>query len=82
MAALALYRQLPPARTSRSTASLFSQILIAAALIAVAIVLFMGLANMMKGGSANRSQQLMRWRVILQFAAIVVIMATIFFTSR
>jgi hypothetical protein len=26
----------------------------------VAVVLLLGLANMMKGGSANRSQQLMR----------------------
>ena len=29
----------------------------------------------MRGGSANRSQTLMRWRVILQFIAILVMMA-------
>jgi uncharacterized membrane-anchored protein len=52
------------------------------ALGAVAIVLFMGLANMMKGGSANRSQQLMRWRVILQAIAIVVVMIVAFIASR
>ncbi len=52
------------------------------ALGAVAIVLFMGLANMMKGGSANRSQQLMRWRVILQAVAIVVVMIVAFIASR
>jgi hypothetical protein len=40
------------------------QILSFLALGAVAVVLLLGLANMMKGGSANRSQQLMRWRVI------------------
>jgi hypothetical protein len=48
-----------------------------AAIIAVAIVLVLGLVNMMRGGSPNRSQKLMRLRVLLQFVAIVVIMATI-----
>jgi hypothetical protein len=33
--------------------------------------------NMMRGGSPNRSQKLMRLRVLLQFVAIIVIMATI-----
>ena len=47
---------------------------IMAALAAVAIVLFLGLWNMLRGGSANRSQKLMRWRVILQFFAIIVVM--------
>ncbi|VAW13230.1 hypothetical protein MNBD_ALPHA09-836 [hydrothermal vent metagenome] len=44
---------------------------------AVGIVLLLGLWNMMRGGSANRSQTLMRWRVGLQFAAVVVIMVVI-----
>jgi hypoxia induced protein len=44
---------------------------------AVAFVLLLGLINMMRGGSPNRSQQLMRMRVLLQFVAIIVIMATI-----
>jgi hypothetical protein len=44
---------------------------------AVAIVLLLGLINMARGGPATRSQSLMRWRVILQFIAIVVIMATV-----
>jgi uncharacterized membrane protein len=48
-----------------------------AAVIAVAIVLVLGLVNMMRGGSPNRSQKLMRMRVLLQFVAIVIIMATI-----
>lgn len=38
---------------------------------AVAVVLVMGLINMLRGGSPNKSQQLMRWRVILQFAAVL-----------
>lgn len=49
---------------------------------AVFVVLLLGLFNMMRGGSANRSQTLMRWRVILQFVAVVVIMAAIWFAAR
>ncbi|MDR3492967.1 MAG: twin transmembrane helix small protein [Ancalomicrobiaceae bacterium] len=47
---------------------------IMAALAAVAIVLLLGLWNMLRGGSANLSQKLMRWRVVLQFFAIIVVM--------
>ncbi len=44
---------------------------------AVAIVLVLGLVNMMRGGSPNTSQRLMRLRVLLQFVAVVIIMVTI-----
>jgi membrane protein DedA with SNARE-associated domain len=44
---------------------------------AVAVVLVLGLINMMRGGSPNTSQKLMRMRVLLQFVAIIVIMTTI-----
>jgi hypothetical protein len=54
-----------------------STYLVPAAIVAVAIVLLLGLLNMMRGGSPNRSQKLMRLRVLLQFVAIVAIMATI-----
>ena len=53
-----------------------------AAIVAVAIVLLLGLVNMMRGGSPNRSQKLMRLRVLMQFVAIVVIMATICIMGR
>ena len=53
-----------------------------AAIVAVAIVLLLGLINMMRGGSSNRSQKLMRLRVLLQFVAIVVIMATVWAMGR
>ena len=53
-----------------------------AAIIAVAVVLVLGLVNMMRGGSPNRSQKLMRLRVLLQFVAIVVIMLTIWAMGR
>jgi uncharacterized membrane protein len=56
--------------------------LVPAAIIAVAIVLLLGLINMMRGGSPNRSQKLMRLRVLLQFVAIIVIMATIWAMGR
>jgi hypothetical protein len=49
---------------------------------AVAIVLVLGLINMMRGGSPNTSQKLMRLRVLLQFVAIIVIMATIWAMGR
>ncbi|HEY6028689.1 MAG TPA: twin transmembrane helix small protein [Pseudolabrys sp.] len=54
-----------------------SHYLVPLAIIAVAVVLVLGLINMMRGGSPNTSQKLMRMRVLLQFVAIVVIMATI-----
>jgi Na+/melibiose symporter-like transporter len=43
----------------------------------VAVVLILGLANMMKGGSPQTSQKLMRLRVLMQFVAIVIVMVTI-----
>ena len=43
----------------------------------VAIVLLLGLVNMMRGGSPQTSQKLMRLRVLMQFIAIVVIMVTV-----
>lgn len=43
------------------------------AVIAVFIVLLLGLRAMLKGDSPNLSQKLMRWRVGLQFLAILVI---------
>jgi NADH:ubiquinone oxidoreductase subunit 6 (subunit J) len=44
---------------------------------AVALVLLFGLINMMRGGSPDTSQRLMRLRVLLQFVAVVIIMITI-----
>lgn len=48
---------------------------------AVAIVLILGLVNMLRGGSAGMSQTLMRWRVILQFLAVIVIMGVLWFRN-
>lgn len=57
--------------------SFLSSIVLPVSVGAVAIVLLLGLTNMMRGGSPNRSQQLMRWRVALQFIAIVLTMVTV-----
>lgn len=44
----------------------------------VFVVLLAGLWNMSRGASANTSQKLMRWRVALQFMAILILMLAIF----
>ena len=59
-----------------------SHVAVPIAIGAVAVVLLLGLYNMMRGGSANTSQRLMRLRVLLQFIAIIVIMATLWFMSK
>ena len=56
---------------------ILSDTVVVVALIAVLIVLVLGLWNMLRGGSPSRSQTLMRWRVGLQFLAIIVVMAVI-----
>ncbi|MEQ1521976.1 MAG: twin transmembrane helix small protein [Aestuariivirga sp.] len=56
--------------------------LVPLAVAAVAVVLLLGLWNMLRGGSASRSQNLMRWRVVLQFAAIIIMMAGLWFANR
>jgi hypothetical protein len=58
-------------------AAVLSKIILPIAIAAVAVVLLLGLINMMRGGSPNMSQRLMRLRVLLQFIAIVIIMLTV-----
>jgi hypothetical protein len=59
-----------------------SNALVAVAVGAVAFVLLLGMANMLRGGSANRSQTLMRWRVGLQFMAILIILGVLWFRGH
>ena len=59
-----------------------SQFIVPIAIGAVAVVLLLGLVNMMRGGSPNTSQRLMRLLVLLQFIAIIVIMAAILIIGR
>lgn len=56
---------------------LATNVLVAIACGAVAVVLIMGLYNTWRGGDPNLSQRLMRWRIGLQFVAIVIIMAVL-----
>lgn len=63
-------------------ASALSFYVVPLAIGAVAVVLLLGLGNMLRGGSPNTSQKLMRWRVLLQFVAIVIIMITIWAMGR
>ncbi|MBJ6127052.1 twin transmembrane helix small protein [Microvirga splendida] len=59
----------------------FVELLVPTAVVAVAFVLLLGLLNMLRGGNANRSQHLMRMRVLLQFLAIIVIMGVIWWRA-
>lgn len=59
-----------------------SNYLVPVALAAVALVLLLGLINMMRGGSPDTSQRLMRLRVLLQFVAIIVAMTALWAMGR
>lgn len=59
----------------------FVDILVPVAVLAVAIVLLLGLFNMLRGGNADKSQRLMRLRVLLQFIAIIVIMGVVWWRA-
>ena len=58
-------------------ANLLANYIVPVAIGAVAVVLVLGLYNMLRGGSPNLSQKLMRWRVVLQFIAIVITMVVV-----
>jgi hypothetical protein len=62
--------------------TVLSSVLLPIALVAVAVVLLLGLLNMMRGGSPNRSQNLMRLRVLLQLVAIVITMTVVWALGR
>jgi hypothetical protein len=63
-------------------ANILANYIVPVAIGAVAVVLVLGLFNMLRGGSPNLSQTLMRWRVALQFVAIVIIMITVWVMHR
>ncbi len=47
----------------------------------VTIALLAGLWNMMRGNNPSFSQKTMRWRVALQFLAVSIMMAALFFAQ-
>jgi hypothetical protein len=59
-------------------------LLIPVALAAVAITLGFGIYSLFRGGDFGRSwsNKLMRLRVVLQFCAILVLVAAVFFRAR
>jgi Hypoxia induced protein conserved region len=63
-------------------ASFLSSVVLPIAVGAVALVLLLGLVNMMRGGSPNTSQKLMRLRVLLQFVAIIITMLAVWAMGR
>lgn len=62
--------------------TIFFYYLVPVSIGAVAMVLFLGLSNMMRGGPAQTSQKLMRLRVLLQFVALIIIMVTIWLMGK
>ena len=60
----------------------FSHYLVPIAVGVVLVVLIAGLWNMMRGGSPNTSQKLMRFRVVAQFVAIIVAMGALWLAGR
>jgi Hypoxia induced protein conserved region len=63
-------------------ATFLSKFILPIAVAAVAFVLLLGLVNMMRGGSPNTSQRLMRLRVLLQFVAIIITMVALWAMGR
>jgi hypothetical protein len=57
-------------------------ILVPIAIGVVALILIAGLWNMLRGDNPNRSQKLMRARVLAQFAAIVLMMGALWLFTR
>ena len=60
----------------------FIYALVPLTLAVVGVVLLLGFINFARGGSPQTSQRLMRWRVLLQAVALVVILLTIWMMGR
>jgi hypothetical protein len=60
------------------------QIIVVFALVVVALILVAGVSTMFIGGEFAKkwSNRLMRYRVLAQFVAIVIIMAVLYFSTR
>lgn len=55
--------------------------LVPLALGAVAVVLLLGFLNLARGGSPERAQQLMQWRVYLQAGALVIALGVLWLVA-
>ena len=60
------------------------KVIIAVAIVAVGLILMAGLYTLWVGGDTSRtwSNRLMRWRVLAQFSAIIIIMTVLYATSQ
>lgn len=56
--------------------------LVPLSLVIVGAILLFGFINFARGGSPHTSQKLMRWRVMMQAVALVVILLTIWVMGR
>ena len=63
-------------------ATVLSNLVLPIAIAAVVLVLLLGLVNMLRGGSPNTSQKLMRLRVLLQVVVICITMLTLWMMGR
>lgn len=52
------------------------------AIIATVIVLFLGLRNMLRDGDGNRSNKLMRLRIMFQLIAVLLMVGALYFARR
>ncbi|EAR49808.1 hypothetical protein OG2516_08638 [Oceanicola granulosus HTCC2516] len=57
-------------------------IVAAIAVLGVAAILLAGIGNFGLGGDPKRSNKLMRWRIIGQFAAVLLVLLFVFVGSR
>ena len=62
----------------------FLTLFIPIALLATAVVLFVGIYGLMRGGEFNRkySNVLMRWRIGLQAVAVAIVMLALWLSGR
>jgi hypothetical protein len=60
-----------------------AKVIVAVAIVSVALILSAGLYTLWVGGDTSRtwSNRLMRWRVLAQFVAIIIIMLVLYATS-
>jgi Hypoxia induced protein conserved region len=68
-------------QTSLPSATLVSYAILIA-LAAAGTVLLVGLWNLISGGSLNTSQRVMRWRVVLQFIALCLVMVALYLFGK
>jgi len=52
------------------------------AMVVVAIILGLGLWNMVRGGDNAFAQKMMRYRVLAQLVAVIVMVAALYFATR